>query len=80
MIPQRDLLAVSSEMERRRKDIAWAEKERLVRRVIKRNAPSSNGYQHWLARLGAQLETWGTHLQARYDESLSISGAAQQES
>jgi hypothetical protein len=76
MITQRDILA---EAERRRNEIARAETERLIRRVMRNNAPSPNGRQRWLTRLGGQLETWGHSLQARYDEPLIISGAAQHE-
>jgi hypothetical protein len=74
------MLAVSSEMERRQADIAWANKERRVRGVMERSGTATTSYHHWLARLGVQLETWGTRLQGRYDEPLSMSGAAQQES
>ena len=76
MVTQRDILV---EAERRRAEMAWADKERRIRRVTRHNAPSANGYQGWLAGLGVQLQAWGDRLQGRYDEPLSISGSAQHE-
>ena len=76
MFNQRDMLV---EAERRHDEMSRAQKERLVRSVMMHNAPSANGYQRWLARLGARMESWGYRLQARYDEPLSFPGAVQQE-
>jgi hypothetical protein len=76
MITQRDILV---EAERRKHEIARAETERQIQHAMGHNRPSISGYQHWLTRLGAQLEIWGHGLQARYDETLSVSSASQQE-
>ena len=76
MVTPRDILV---EAERRRGEMAWADRERLVRRVMQHKTPSTNRYQRWLAGLGAQLEAWEGRLRGHYDEPLSISGAARQE-
>jgi hypothetical protein len=65
--------------ERRRDDLILAEKERLIRRVLGRNLSPATRYQRWLARLGAQLVEWGSRLQARYANALTVSHPVRQE-
>jgi hypothetical protein len=62
MFTMRDYLV---EEARRQNELTQAEKERLVQRVTRRNGPTTDSYQRWLARLGALLVTWGSQLQAR---------------
>jgi hypothetical protein len=75
MVTQRDIMV---EAERRKELVARMEKDQLIRRMTRQEAPRAKTHQLWLARLGAKLETWGCHLQARYGKSLSIPSAAQQ--
>ncbi len=52
--------------ERRKDDLVWAEKERLIRQMRGCRSSARVRYRLWLAHLGAQLVTWGRRLQARY--------------
>ena len=66
------------EAERHKDFIAEAEKERLIQQAVKHGSSPTKGYQRWLVRLGAQLVSWGGHLQARYGQPLEVSSALQQ--
>ena len=61
------------EAERRKDEIAFAEKERLIRRILKKDSSLSQSYRRWLARLGTQMVSWGNRLQARYADALATS-------
>ena len=77
--------------ERRRDTLAWAEKERLILKIrastragrtslrpfggLRISATLRKRYQRWMARLGAQLIRWGSHLQARYADTLIAASA-----
>ena len=63
MITGQDILVAR---ELRRDALARADKDRLIRQALAHSSPSRKGHQLWLARLGAQMVTWGQHLQARY--------------
>ena len=60
--------------ERRKDQLAWAEKQRLIRMVLA-NQPSRRRYRRWMARIGAQMVLWGSRLQARYADTLIAASA-----
>jgi hypothetical protein len=64
--------------ERRRDRLAWAAKERLIRNTLTRRSALQVRYQRWLARFGARLVRWGSHLQARYADTFAASTVRQE--
>ena len=80
MITQEDILCAA---ERRRDAMAFAERQRLISQVLRAERPSSErpsrkGYRYWLARLGKQLVSWGSRLQERYADALTLSNTVHQ--
>lgn len=65
------------EVDRRKAQIAQAEKDYPINQALKSSSVKS--YQRWLARLGARLVTWGHSLQARYDRTLPVSNTLQRQ-
>ncbi len=63
MIGYRDFLV---ESERRFDEMVRAREARLIRQFRAGGTDSAKGYRRWLNRLGAQLISWGSGLQARY--------------
>jgi hypothetical protein len=61
------------EVERRKDEIAQAEKYRLCRQLPKRHSPIREMVQRSLARLGDLLVAWGSQLQARFATESSTS-------
>ena len=52
-----------------------ADRERLISQITG-GASWAKRYKCWLARLGARLVTWGSHLQERYADALAVPQAA----
>jgi hypothetical protein len=75
MITQKDVLYAA---ERRRDDMAFAQRQRLISQVMRADGLPHKRYRYWLARLGKQLVSWGCHLQERYADALTLSSTAQQ--
>jgi hypothetical protein len=65
------------EVERRRDDIATAERERMARQVSRSGAPRRARVNRWLVALGGLLVVWGCRLQTRFGSGLAVSGALQ---
>jgi hypothetical protein len=61
--------------ERCRDTLAWAEQERLIRKIRADRTSLRYRYQCWLAWLGARLVRWGSYLQARYADTLIAANA-----
>jgi hypothetical protein len=74
MLTQKDMLAIAAERERRQDDIAWAERQRVIRRVMHQDAQPVHRHHRWLARLGQLLVRWGRSLQT-WDGTESSIGA-----
>ena len=53
---------------RRKDDLRFATKERLIQQAVREASSFSKRYRRWLARLGGQLVAWGSRLEARYAE------------
>ena len=65
--------------ERRRDTLAWVEKERLIGKTATGRPSLQYRYQRGLARLGARLVRWGSHLQARYADTFIAASAMQRD-
>lgn len=75
MITQRDVLYAA---ERRRDDMAFAQRQRLTSQALRADGLSRKRYHYWLASLGKQLVSWGSRLQERYADALALSSTVQQ--
>ena len=64
------------EQQRRQDEIYQAKQYRLWRTLAKQNPGAERQYHRWLARLGAQLSTWGCQLQVRFAAEGSIEPCA----
>jgi hypothetical protein len=57
---------LAGEAERRKDEMAQAERHRLSREVPKLQSSRTARYQRWMARLGDLMVAWGCQLQTRF--------------
>jgi len=51
--------------QRRQDERAFAARQRLIRQAQERTSVPVRAYRRWLARLGTQLTSWGSHTRSR---------------